>query len=178
MADSQHSAAPKKANRWGKYIDWEQYLWMLMLSSADWDWRRHGSKEYGELHRPMLWKSSYNQMYFWVVCLSVKRWNESLCIYFGSLKIYATYATSFWKWLCTSTDFPGKQYGLIICWLRRSAKMRFVIAASDTGLASFCALFQFPHRALWSSNPQYLTREGCVSFKTWETAQTHSKLKY
>ena len=43
--------------------------------------------------------------------------------------------------LCTSTDFLGKQYGLIICWVRWCAKMRFAIPTSDTGLACFYALF-------------------------------------
>lgn len=43
--------------------------------------------------------------------------------------------------LCASTDFPGEQYGLIICWVKWSAKIQFVIPSSDTGLASFYVLF-------------------------------------
>lgn len=139
MADSQHSAVSKKENRWRKYIDWEQCLWMLMLSSKEGVDQRT-TENCTDLFLKIILQNSFNQMYFWEVWLSVKRLNESLCISYGSLKIYATYAPDFWKWLCTSTDFLGKPHGFIICWVRWGAEMRFVISTSDTGLVSFYAL--------------------------------------
>lgn len=121
-------------------------------------------------------QTTFNQTYIWVVWLSVKRWNESLCVCFGSLKIW--YICN--KFLEVTVHKHWFSWKAVWVNYLLSAKMRFVIPTSDTRLASFYAFYLSNSlvRPYKGSSPQHLTCEGYLSFKTCETAQTHSKLKY